>query len=203
MTRPKVPSEPTNTLLRLYPADDFLGLRLVLMTVPSERTTVKFITQSFIVPYLTAFVPEQLVPIIPPIFALGPGAVLKLVAFPGPPRHGDGAPMGRKSIRRTRINREEQSAIHTGQLGVQILPTNARLYYNVHVVLVELDDLVHVGEVNTNAPVRRREVALEAGSSGVRNDGHPVFVAYPSNDGHLLGGSWVRNRNRETIWVNR
>lgn len=72
VTRPRVPSDPTNTLLRLYPAEDFLGRRLVLMTVPSASTTVRLITQSFIVPYLTAFVPEQLVPTIPPILAVGP-----------------------------------------------------------------------------------------------------------------------------------
>jgi len=58
--------------LRLYPAEDFLGLRRVLMTVPSASTTVRLITQSFMVPYLTALVPEQLVPTMPPIFALGP-----------------------------------------------------------------------------------------------------------------------------------
>jgi hypothetical protein len=62
------------------------GLCFVLITVPSAKTTVKFTTQSFIVPYLTAFVPLdtvsiqllgldlgqhylQLVPIIPPILA--------------------------------------------------------------------------------------------------------------------------------------
>lgn len=72
VTNPKVPSEPTNRLFRLYPADDFLGLLLVLITVPSDRTTVRLMTQSFIVPYLTALVPEQLVPTMPPIFALGP-----------------------------------------------------------------------------------------------------------------------------------
>lgn len=67
VTNPSVPSEPTNRFVRLYPAEDFLsqhrqlsikfiegpsyrGRRRVLMTVPSARTTVKLITQSFIVP---------------------------------------------------------------------------------------------------------------------------------------------------------
>jgi hypothetical protein len=49
----------------------YRGRRLVLITVPSASTTVRFTTQSFIVPYRTALVPEQLVPTIPPIFALG------------------------------------------------------------------------------------------------------------------------------------
>ena len=74
VTMPSVPSEPTKRLVRLYPAEDFLeivslshiekcnnfaylGLRLVLMTVPSARTTVRLMTQSFIVPYRTALVP--------------------------------------------------------------------------------------------------------------------------------------------------
>lgn len=74
VTKPRVPSEPTKRPLRLYPADDLRGLRRVLITVPSARTTVKLITQSFMVPYFTAFVPEQFVPIIPPILALGPGS---------------------------------------------------------------------------------------------------------------------------------
>lgn len=77
VTKPSVPSLPTNMPLRLYPAELFLGRLLVLMTVPSARTTVRLITQSFIVPYLTALVPEQFVPIIPPILALGP-SYLKL-----------------------------------------------------------------------------------------------------------------------------
>lgn len=72
VTKPKVPSDPTKRPLRLYPAEDFLGRRRVLTILPSESTTVKLMTQSFIVPYLTAFVPEQFVPIMPPIFALGP-----------------------------------------------------------------------------------------------------------------------------------
>jgi hypothetical protein len=102
VTRPRVPSEPTKRFVKLYPADDLLGRgqnacsfdpsqdsyrgrRRVLMTVPSANTTVRLITQSFMVPYLTAFVPLlsrqlscrraeietrlQLVPTIPPILA--------------------------------------------------------------------------------------------------------------------------------------
>lgn len=89
VTRPKVPSDPTKRPLRLYPAEDFLGRRRVLTILPSESTTVKLMTQSFIVPYLTALVPEQFVPIMPPIFALGPTSLVSLhvdvacVASPG------------------------------------------------------------------------------------------------------------------------
>jgi len=72
VTMPRVPSDPTKSPLRLYPAELFRGLRLVLMTVPSASTMVKLMTQSFIVPYLTALVPEQFVPTIPPILAFGP-----------------------------------------------------------------------------------------------------------------------------------
>ena len=41
---PKVPSEPTKRLVKLYPAEDFLGLLpspLVWMILPSDRTTSK------------------------------------------------------------------------------------------------------------------------------------------------------------------
>lgn len=75
VTKPKVPSDPTKRPFRLYPAEDFLGRRRVLTILPSESTTVKLMTQSFIVPYLTALVPEQFVPIMPPIFALGPASL--------------------------------------------------------------------------------------------------------------------------------
>ncbi len=74
VTMPSVPSEPTKRPVKLYPAEDLRGRRRVLMTVPSARTTVRLITQSFMVPYLTAFVPLQFVPTIPPILALGPGS---------------------------------------------------------------------------------------------------------------------------------
>lgn len=79
-----MPSDPTNRPLRLYPADDFRGLRRVLMIVPSASTTVRLITQSFIVPYLTAFVPEQFVPIMPPIFADGPVLFSRSANIPHP-----------------------------------------------------------------------------------------------------------------------
>jgi hypothetical protein len=101
VTNPSVPSEPMKRFVRLYPAEDLLlsyqycavytevfsyrGRRLVLITVPSARTTVRLTTQSFMVPYLTALVPLpccqlippeltgctylQLVPTIPPILA--------------------------------------------------------------------------------------------------------------------------------------
>lgn len=42
--------------------------------VPSGKTAVKEMMFSFIVPYRTAFVPEQLVPTIPPMEAPGPGS---------------------------------------------------------------------------------------------------------------------------------
>lgn len=85
-----MPSDPTNKPLRLYPAEDFLGLRRVLMTVPSASTTVRLITQSFMVPYRTAFVPLQFVPIMPPILADGPV-----------PFHSAGAPIGQTRSGRT------------------------------------------------------------------------------------------------------
>ena len=46
----KVPSEPTNNLVRSYPADNFLVSRPVLMTVPSAITAVNAKTLSRIDP---------------------------------------------------------------------------------------------------------------------------------------------------------
>lgn len=136
-----MPSEPTKSPLRLYPADDFLGLLLVLITVPSDSTTVRLMTQSFMVPYLTALVPLQLVPTMPPIFALGPAQLVS-------------SNRGRSTCVLTWVNREEQSRIALRKLLVQILPPNARLDDHVHVIFVELENLVHVREIDTDATER-------------------------------------------------
>lgn len=74
VTIPKVPSAPTKNVVRLYPAEVFRGRLLVLITVPSASTTVRLMTQSFIVPYLMALVPEQFVETMPPICAVTDGS---------------------------------------------------------------------------------------------------------------------------------
>jgi hypothetical protein len=50
VTTPRVPSLPTKSPVRLYPAADLRGRRRVLITLPSASTTVRLITQSRIVP---------------------------------------------------------------------------------------------------------------------------------------------------------
>src|SRR5579859_2434836 len=47
---PKVPSLPQNNLVKSYPVLDFLARLLVFKTWPVGNTTVKFNTQSFMVP---------------------------------------------------------------------------------------------------------------------------------------------------------
>src|SRR5215218_4929162 len=54
---PKVPSEPTKRLVRSYPAEDFIAIPPVRITVPSASTTSSPKTWSRITPYRTAFVP--------------------------------------------------------------------------------------------------------------------------------------------------
>jgi hypothetical protein len=88
---------------------------------------------------------------------------------------------------RTGIDGEEQSATHLGELLIQILPADARLDDDVHVVLVELDNLVHVGKVDAYAAERGREVPLEARAARVRDDWHAVLVADLGDSRHLLG----------------
>ena len=68
MTIPSVPSLPTNSFVRSGPTDDFFALERVLITRPFGNTTVRERTLSRATPYLTAFVPEALVPTIPPIY---------------------------------------------------------------------------------------------------------------------------------------
>jgi hypothetical protein len=36
---PRVPSEPAKSPVRLYPADDFIAIPLIFITVPSASTT--------------------------------------------------------------------------------------------------------------------------------------------------------------------
>ena len=74
---PSVPSEPTNKLVRLYPAEVFLVLPPVLIISPLGRTTVKPRTIVFMVPYLTAMVPEADVAAIPANVASAPGSIGK------------------------------------------------------------------------------------------------------------------------------
>ena len=71
---PNVPSLPQNNLVKSYPVELFRARDLVLRTWPPGSTTVRLRTQSFIVPYLTALVPEAEVAIIPPMCAFGPGS---------------------------------------------------------------------------------------------------------------------------------
>lgn len=77
----------------------------------------------------------------------------------------------------TRIDREEETAAHSAKLLVEILPADARLDHNIHIVLVELDDLVHERKVDTDAAVRRREIPFQARTPRVGDDGYPIFVA--------------------------
>ena len=74
---PSVPSEPTNRPVRLYPADVFLVLPPVLIVSPFGSTTVNPKTIVFIVPYLTAIVPEAEVAAIPASVASAPGSIGK------------------------------------------------------------------------------------------------------------------------------
>ena len=74
---PKVPSEPINNPVKLYPAEVFLALPPVLIICPSGKTIVNPKTFVLIVPYLTAIVPEAEVEHMPPIDASAPGSMGK------------------------------------------------------------------------------------------------------------------------------
>ena len=101
----------------------------------------------------------------------------------------------------TRVDGKEQSALHLCQLLVQVLPTDARLHDDVHIVLVELDDLIHVREIDADSTKRRREVPLQTGTPRIRDDGNSISVAYARDGRYLLRGFWVRNGDRETLGV--
>lgn len=109
----------------------------------------------------------------------------------------------KKCAELTRIDGKEESALHLSQPGVQILPPNARLHHNVHVLLVEFNNVVHVGKVNADSSVRGREVPLEAGTTRIWDNGHAVLMADTRNDGHLLRRSRVRHGHGQPIQIDR
>ena len=74
---PNVPSEPTSSRVKSYPAAVFFAREPVRIIRPSAITASSASTLSFIVPYLTAFVPEARVAAIPPSEALAPGSIGK------------------------------------------------------------------------------------------------------------------------------
>ena len=77
MIIPRVPSEPINKFVKLYPAEVFFVLAPVLMISPLGRTTVRPEITVLIVPYFTAIVPDADVAAIPPRAASAPGSIGK------------------------------------------------------------------------------------------------------------------------------
>ena len=74
---PSVPSDPINKFVKLYPAEVFLALPPVLIISPFGNTTVNPVITDFIVPYLTAIVPDADVEAMPPKDAFAPGSIGK------------------------------------------------------------------------------------------------------------------------------
>lgn len=66
-TMPRLPSEPTNSLVRSYPATPLAVRRPVLSSRPSARTTSRPSTYSAVTPYLTQHRPPEAVPMFPPM----------------------------------------------------------------------------------------------------------------------------------------
>lgn len=101
----------------------------------------------------------------------------------------------------TRVYREKQSTAHLDELVVEILPPNAGLNHNIHIVPVELNNLIHVGKINTDAPKGRRKVPLERAAARVPNDGNAVLVADPGNCADFFCASRIRHGHWQGIWV--
>lgn len=88
--------------------------------------------------------------------------------------HGPGAGIGR----------EEEVVLL--QLGVQHLPPYSRLHHDVHILLVQLEDLVHVRKVNADPAARGSEVAFQARSPAVSRHGDAPRVADLHDLAHLF-----------------
>lgn len=89
--------------------------------------------------------------------------------------------------RQTGVDWEEKTGAQLCELSVQILPPNTGLHDDIHVGLVDLNDVVHEGKIDADAAIRGREVALETGASRVRDDWDAVAVTDSHDGGNLLG----------------
>lgn len=112
-----------------------------------------------------------------------------------------GKQQGQYWLGHTGINREKETCALLFELSIQISPSDAGLHNHVHVVLVNLDNVVHVGKVDANASIRSREVTLETGASRVSNDRNTVAVTDSDNGGNLLSVSRICHGYRQFIWV--
>lgn len=84
---------------------------------------------------------------------------------------------------------------------VQICPTDTRLHNNIHILLVELDDLVHVRKVYAYASEGSTDVSLNRAASGEWDDGDLPLVADAGNTTDMFGAAWICHRNWEGIDV--
>lgn len=66
-TMPRLPSEPTNSRVRSYPATPLAVRRPVVSSRPSARTTSRPSTYSAVTPYFTQHSPPDAVPMLPPM----------------------------------------------------------------------------------------------------------------------------------------
>src|SRR5262245_12279165 len=67
VTTPSVPSEPTNSRVKSYPATPFAARRPVRTTSPDASTTSSPRTKSDVTPYFTQHSPPAFVAMLPPI----------------------------------------------------------------------------------------------------------------------------------------
>ena len=68
---------------------------------------------------------------------------------------------------------------------------------------MELNDLVHVSEIDADASIRCREIALQRGASRERNNRHFVLVTDLGDLGDFCSGFWVGYRYWKTINIGR
>jgi hypothetical protein len=70
---------------------------------------------------------------------------------------------------------------------------------NIHIVLVELNDLVHVSEINADASIWSREIALQRRAARKRNNGDLVLVTDLCDLGNFRGRLWVGHCYWQTV----
>lgn len=90
-------------------------------------------------------------------------------------------PISQPRDRLTWIDREKQPTAHLVQLFIQVLPSDRWLHHDVHILLVELDNLVHVGEIDADASERGGEVSSFGQTVSNTRHNHRFLLNYYGN----------------------
>ena len=86
-------------------------------------------------------------------------------------------------------------------MAVELVAGDAGLHQAVQVLGVDLEDLVHLHQIEGHAALQRRDVPFERGPGAIGDHRHPMRRARLHDRAHLLGGARERDRIRRRAGV--